>query len=166
MNTWVARYLLDVLPETADALPEGVRPAALLRLVGECLGEELARFPDGRMLIWNIARHDGYNIPPYPMAGCGDVKEFLADEGARNVPDWYERHLGYPRELYDRIYEYELVMVRNRRWWRKVFLVGAATIEGGDGRAVSELLAQIRQWVSFALGSQGPSEDDPWLFTR
>ena len=42
----------------------------------------------------DIARHDGYNIPAYPMAGCGDVREFLSDEDVRNVPEWYERHLG------------------------------------------------------------------------
>ena len=35
------------------------------------------------------------------MAGCGDVREFLSDEDVRNVPEWYERHLGIGRDVYD-----------------------------------------------------------------
>ena len=31
----------------------------LLQLVDEAMGDDLRRYPDGRMLIWDIARHDG-----------------------------------------------------------------------------------------------------------
>lgn len=133
----------------------------LLSLVEEVLGPDIARFPDGRMLIWDIARHDGYRIPDYPMAGCGDVREFLADEGARNVPDWYRVHLGMERATYDEIYRYELVMVRNRALWRKVFLVPGATVACQDGRLPRELLG----WLAFALG-HATKVDDPTLFQR
>ena len=128
------------------------------------MGEDLARFPDGRMLIWAIARHDGYNIPPYPMAGCGDVKEFLSDEGARNVPDWYERHLGIDRDQYEAIYQYELVMVRNRKWWRKVYMVPSATMTR-RGEPGGPLLEAIVKWLEFSLGEASDAED-PSLFRR
>ena len=139
----------------------GVTSHRLLGLVEEVLGDDEARFPDGRMLIWDIARHDGYRIPDYPMAGCGDVKEFLSDEGARNIPDWYRVHLGMDRATYDEIYRYELVMVRNRALWRKVFLVPSATAAGDDGLLPRELLG----WLSFALG-RATDDDDPALFRR
>ena len=114
MNAVLARRVLRLLPQPGGELPAGVTCGRLARLVEEILGDTIERYPDGRMLIWGIARHDGYNIPEYPMAGCGDVREFLEDEGARNVPDWYERHLGISREDYDAIWKYELVMVRNQ----------------------------------------------------
>ena len=94
MNTVLARRVLRLLPQPGGELPVGITCGRLARLVEEILGDTIERYPDGRMLIWGIARHDGYNIPEYPMAGCGDVRQFLEDEGARNVPDWYERHLG------------------------------------------------------------------------
>ena len=97
MNTVLAKRVLRLLPQPGGELPVGITCGRLARLVEEILGDTIERYPDGRMLIWGIARHDGYNIPEYPMAGCGDVREFLEDEGVRNVPDWYERHLGISR---------------------------------------------------------------------
>lgn len=140
----------------------GVSAHRLLRLVDEVMGEDLARFSDGRMLIWHIARHDGYRIPDYPMAGCGDVKEFLADEGARNVPDWYRAHLGMDRTAYDQMYRYELVMVRNRALWRRVFFVPTATMASPDADLVARAALP---WLTFALG-RATSHDDPALFQR
>lgn len=136
----------------------------IYRLLIECLGEDIAVFPDGRMLIWNLARHDGYNIPPYPMAGCGDVKEFLHDEGAANVPDWYEKHLGIDGETYEHIYLYELIMVRNTQRYRRVWLVPSTTMSD-DGRLGGPLAQAMHEWTEFALGAQ-TSRDDARLFKR
>ena len=134
--------------------------ARLLRLADEVLGEEMRRYPDGRMLIWDIAREDGYTIPPYPMAGCGDVREFLRDEGARDVPDWYERHLGMPREAYGRMYERELVMVRNRARWRRVWEVPAPVMQGGSlARLGGPVWRALEGWLTFALGEQDGTSD-------
>ena len=157
----IAHKLLTLLSRADDTCR--VSPSRLLRLTDEVMGEELRRFPDGRMLIWDIARHDGYNIPPYPMAGCGDVKEFLAAEGARNVPGWYEVHLGIDREMYDQIYRYHLVMVRNRSWWRRVFFVPAEVF--GPTATFAEMSLWVRRWLEFALGNQS-DRDDPALFRR
>lgn len=162
-----AALRIDRLLDGTDDLAErGVTCGQLLRLLREVLGEDLAIYPDGRMLIWDIARHDGYRIPDYPMAGCGDAKEFLSDEGARNVPEWYERHLGMDRATYDEIYRYELVMVRNRALWRRVFLIPSATMAAvRSGSTGGEALATEREWLAFALGSMTNREDGR-LFQR
>lgn len=160
----VVERIARILPPPGQALLAPVTCGHVLRLVDEALGDDLHRYPDGRMLIWDLARHDGYTIPAYPMAGCGDVREFLRDEGVRNVPEWYERHLGMDRSTYDAMYANELVMVRNRALWRKVFvvptLVMARTHEDGG-----PLLEAMRSWVTFSLGLNSDAED-PGLFRR
>ena len=143
--------LLPVVKKIQGLLPQApgrVRCERLLQLVDEAMGDDLRRYPDGRMLIWDIARHDGYNIPAYPMAGCGDVREFLSDEDVRNVPEWYERHLGIGRDVYDEMYRYELVIVRNRALWRRVFVVSSGRLQRMD-----TLLEELDGWLGFGLGS-------------
>ena len=164
MNIVLARRVLRLLPQPGGELPAGVTCGRLAHLVEEILGDTIERYPDGRMLIWGIARHDGYNIPEYPMAGCGDVREFLEDEGVRNVPDWYERHLGISREDYDAIWKYELVMVRNQAFWRRVFQVPTAVSQQASSHG-GAYLEELRSWLTFALGNESAS-DDPRLFKR
>lgn len=164
MLVGAARRLGWLLDRTDDLAPCGLTCGRVLRLTREVLGDELAVYSDGRMLIWDIARHDGYRIPDYPMAGCGDVKEFLSDEGVRNVPDWYARYLGMERADYDEMYRHELVMVRNRALWRRVFVVPAGVMAQTDLTA-GPLLDALRSWVRFSLGSQ-TANDDPRLFKR
>ena len=164
MNVVLARRVLRLLPQPGGELPAGVTCGRLACLMEEILGDAICRYPDGRMLIWDIARHDGYNIPEYPMAGCGDVREFLEDEGARNVPDWYERHLGIGREDYDAMWRFELVMVRNQAFWRRVFQV-PTTMSQQTSSPGGAYLEELRSWLMFALGSENGS-DDPWLFKR
>lgn len=163
MNPLVER-IAALLPPPGAALPKPVTCRRLLFLVDEAMGEDLRRYPDGRMLIWDIARHDGYTIPAYPMAGCGDVREFLHDEGVCNVPEWYERHLGIDRAIYDAMYAYELVMVRNRALWRKVFVVPSTVMAQGDATG-GLLLEAMREWMAFGLGEATGCED-PALFRR
>lgn len=158
----VVRRLHDLIAAGTSPTACGVTPARLLSLIDEALGDDLHRYPDGRMLIWDIARHDGYRIPDYPMAGCGDVKEFLADEGARNVPDWYRVHLGLERAVYDEIWRYQLVMVRNRALWRRVFLVPADDMATEDA---DRLARTVFPWLAFALG-RATTSDNPTLFQR
>ena len=161
MNSPILKRISEILARRP--LP-CVRASRMLRLVDEAFGPDMRRFPDGRMLIWDIARHDGYNIPPYPMAGCGDVKEFLEDEGVRSVPAWYQAKLGMTREEYDAIYTCELVMVRNSALWRKVWRVPANTMR--TDQDLGDQLAQlICACCDFALGNQN-DHDDPKLFRR
>ncbi len=167
MLVGVVERIERLLAGGADPLARGVSAGRLMRLVDEAMGDDLVRFPDGRMLIWHIARHDGYRIPDYPMAGCGDVREFLADEGARNVPDWYRVHLGIDGPAYEQIWRYELVMVRNRALWRRVFLVpsGLTQADAKDSAATRRLVQEVASWLAFALGKQ-TGTDDALLFRR
>ncbi len=159
-----AERIYNLLAHTGGLAAFGVTCGQVLRLLHEVLGDDMAVYPDGRMLIWDIARHDGYRIPDYPMAGCGDVKEFLSDEGVRNVPEWYEHHLGMSRSNYDEIYRYELVMVRNRSLWRRVFAVPSSVMAQKDATE-GPLLAAELSWLQFALGRQ-TNRDDALLFKR
>ena len=159
--------MMQASPISPDALVTrhaSLTDGSVYRLLLECLGEDVEVFPDGRMLIWNLARHDGYNIPPYPMAGCGDVKEFLRDEGARNVPDWYAKHLHIGSDVYEHIYRYELVMVRNSLRYRRVWMVPSTTMSE-RGALGGPLAAVMLDWARFALGAQ-TNEDDERLFKR
>lgn len=154
----VIARIVKLLPAPGQSLPAPVTCGRLLALVDEAMGDDMHRYPDGRMLIWDLARHDGYTIPAYPMAGCGDVREFLHDEGVRNVPEWYERHLGIDRATYDAMYAHELVMVRNRALWRRVFVVPAGVMAQRD-TTEGPLLEELRAWLTFALGSTSGAED-------
>lgn len=137
----------------------------LLRATLECLGADVDVFSDGTMLIWHLARHDGYNIPPYPLAGCGDVREFLHDECARNVPDWYARHLGIGPDLYAQLYQYQLVMVRNRSRFRTVFCVPVTHMQDCSGLG-GHLPGHLLAWLSFALGTDSTRADGYPVFKR
>ncbi len=138
-------------------LPPCVRPSRLLGLVAEVLGDDFAFFPSGEMLIWQVARHEGYNIPAYPMAGCGDCKEFLADYGARDVPSWYEDR-GISRQTVASFYAYSCIMARNREYWRKIMLVPV-----GDVDDANALAAHLVRALRFCDGRQDGAAD-PTLF--
>lgn len=138
-------------------LPAGVSAPRLLGLVGEVLGEDFAFFRAGEMLIWEVARHEGYTIPAYPMAGCGDVREFLADYGARDVPSWYEAR-GVPREVVADFYAWSCILVRSRDFWRKILLL-PATDADNPATLVPHLLRALRFCESHAT-----EVDDPTMF--
>ncbi len=69
------------------------RPHRALELLSFVLGDR-AQVGDASRYIFAYARHRGYDLPPYPLAGCGEIRAFFADEGVRNVPDWYGRSSG------------------------------------------------------------------------
>lgn len=138
---------------TTFELPPRVTGRALLGLVDEVLGDDFAFFPAGEMLIWEIARHEGYTIPAYPTAGCGDAKEFLRDYGATDVPSWYETR-GVPREVVADFYAWACIMARNTLFWRKVMLVPAVDLASADALA-PHLIAALR----FCRGTQTDAED-------
>jgi hypothetical protein len=123
----------------------------------EVAGGDLTFFPAGEMLIWEVARHEGYDIPPYPMAGCGEGREFLADAGVSSIPAWYEAR-GIPTEVTRDFYAYACLMARDRTFWRKVYVVPAAVV--GDASTLAVSLARA---LRFCLGDES-AEDDPTLF--
>lgn len=103
---------------------EGERwsPHRLLELLSYILGDR-AQVGDASRYIFAYARHRGYDLPPYPLAGCGEIRAFFADEGVRNVPEWYERKLGVGGRAYAELPSQTVVVVRDRANRRKAFFL-------------------------------------------
>ena len=141
----------------ACELPAGVSAERLLGLVSEVLGADFSFFRAGEMLIWEVARHEGYTIPAYPMAGCGDVREFLAGYGARDVPSWYEAR-GVSREIVADFYAWSCILVRSRDLWRKILLLPTADVE-----TPATLMPHLLRALRFCEGN-AEGTGDPTLF--
>ena len=138
-------------------LPRCVSAPGLTHLSDVIMRDDLVVYPHGEMLLWDVARHEGFNIPPYPLAGCGDAREFLAEYGAEDVPGWYELR-GIPRQVSESFYAYGCVMARNTRFWRRIWAVPAPELEDPN-----LLAAHLLRGLSFALGTQ-EGDSDPRLF--
>lgn len=67
---------------------------------------------DASLYLRHYARSQGYDIPAYEFAGCGEMKRFLADQGVRDAPGWYAR-IGVPREEAGALWGRTLVAARN-----------------------------------------------------
>lgn len=155
---WIARAIERQRTKEGNVrLPPSVSARRLLLLAQEVMGDDMKVFRSGEMLIWDVARHEGYNIPSYPMAGNGEFKEFLKDYGVSDVPGWYGR-VGLGRETYDEFWRYACIMARNERYWRKVFAVPVSDIENAD--TLAEWLALV---IAFCLGDDD-EETDSCLF--
>ena len=141
----------------ARPVPDACKSDALLACALEIMADDLTFQPNAEMLVWDIARHEGYNIPPYPMAGCGQGREYLTEVGARDVPGWYELR-GLTREQAVSLVGSSCLMARNRGFWRKVLFLSAADV--GDATRLAPYMVQA---LAFALGEQTDA-DDPTLF--
>lgn len=155
--------LVDQFARLLQLERERWQPHRLLDLISHLLGDR-AQVGDASRYIFVYARHRGYDLPPYPLAGCGEIREFFADEGVRSVPEWYERTLGLDEAAYAKLPSQTIVVVRdhtNRR--RAFFLDGiryrdAATFENlttsGLARTLSEaeLAELLERMLAFLLG--------------
>lgn len=94
------------------------RPHRALELLSFVLGDR-AQVGDASRYIFAYARHRGYDLPPYPLAGCGEIRAFFADEGVRNVPDWYGKKLGLDERAYEALPSQTVVVLRDRADRRK-----------------------------------------------
>ena len=144
-------------------------PHRLLDLLSFVLGDR-AQVGDASRYIFAYARHRGYDLPPYPLAGCGEIREFFADEGVRNVPEWYARMLGLDEAAYAKLPAQTIVVVRDRDNRRKAFFLegiryrNAAAFENladsGLARTLdeAELSALMRQMLAFLTGAEAPND--------
>lgn len=145
----------------------------MLDALSHMLGDR-AQVGDASRYIFAYARQHGYDLPPYPLAGCGEIREFFADEGVRSVPEWYARKLGLDEAAYAKLPSQTIVVVRdldNRR--RAFFLDGiryrnAAAFESladsGLARTLdeAELSALLQQVLAFLTGddAEGRNQGD------
>lgn len=144
-------------PNGLYRVPREVRLDSLLSLVGEVMGQDLTLFRSGEMLLWDVARHEGYNIPSYPVANSKEVRAFLASYGASDVPEWYKMR-GVSYGVTDKFYQYACIMARNARFWRKIVVVPA--LELVDAGRLAPYLIQA---IDFCLGDD-TDQTDPTLF--
>lgn len=143
------------------------RPHRALELLSFMLGDR-AQVGDASRYIYAYARHRGYDLPPYPLAGCGEIRAFFADEGVRNVPEWYERKLGLDERAYAALPSQTVVVVRDRDNRRKAFFLdgiryrNAAAFESladsGFARTLdeAELDDLLGRMLAFLTGADAP----------
>ena len=125
-------------------LPQQVKPEALLKLAQEICRDDLDYFESAEMLVWEVARHEGFVIPDYPLASNSEVKAFLKEYDARDVADWYQK-----RGL----------MARNRTFWRKVIVFPKSDMDDANLLARDLCVA-----VTFCMGKED-GERDSRLFS-
>lgn len=147
-----------------------LRPRDVLEALSLLLGDRV-QVGDASRYIYEYGRRAGYELPPYPLAGCGEIREFFADQGVRNVPEWYERKLGVEPQLYAELTARTVVVVRDGGNRRKAFVLDAVRhrqdagfanlSESGLARTLApdglaELLDRI---MAFLLGEEAPADE-------
>lgn len=121
----------------------------LAQLVSVLLGDRV-EVGDASRYIYHYARRRGYDIPPYPLAGCGEIRQFFADEGVGNVPEWYTK-IGISPEDYGHLHEKTIVVVRNSHNDRTVFLLDGVLYQQDKGFANLQDSGLIRRLEPKAL---------------
>lgn len=94
----------------------------ILRLLSVLLGDRI-QVGDASRYIYTYGRQIGYDLPPYPLAGCGEIREFFADEHVVTLSEWYEKKLGIGYELYAELLGKTMVVVRDVEHRRTPFLL-------------------------------------------
>lgn len=139
-------------------LPQHVKPVALLKLAQEICRDDLDYFESAEMLVWEVARHEGFVIPDYPLASNSEVKAFLKEYDARDVADWYQKR-GVLRSSYDQFWKSSALMARNRTFWRKVIVFPKSDMDDANLLARDLCVA-----VTFCMGKED-GERDSRLFS-
>ena len=117
--------------QLVDAERSSATLRSTVRTLSFYLGER-AEVGDASAYIFQYARSQGYMIPPYPMAGNGEFKEFLADQQVRNIPEWYLK-LGVDEEQYQRLNQQTIVVVRTRHFHRVALFLDGVFYKQGKG---------------------------------
>lgn len=107
--------------ELAARRAGAVDAADVARLVDALAGSRIEVGDASRYLI-RYARQQGYDIPAYAFAGCGEIKQFFRDQGVRDVPGWYEK-IGVPSGDVDRLYGRTMVVTRDFEHRRMAILL-------------------------------------------
>lgn len=129
------------VPSTAT-LPS---PSRILSLGCEIGAEDLQYFENADLLIWEVARHEGFIIPDYPLASSGEARKFLAEYQVEDVNSWYHMR-GVPTQVLEHFWQYSAFMARNRRFWRKVIVFPRSDCE--NSRAI---MKNVQQALEFCL---------------
>lgn len=107
------------VPVADEAQPEADVPGAdaaeaLLRKRVRAEAREMgadALIGRGMRYFIFAGREAGFDIPAYPFDPKGELKDFLAERGARNLPGYYEG-LGIPQARYEDVQTHALLVLR------------------------------------------------------
>ena len=161
--------LVGQLARLLEAERDRLGTRRMLELLSLLLGER-ALVGDASRYVYEYGRRAGYSLPAYPLDGSGEFREFFAEEGVRNVPDWYEKKLGLDERAYEALPSQTIVVVRDRADRRKAFFLdgmryrNAAAYENladsGFARTLSEddLEALLSRMLAFLTGDDAFSE--------
>lgn len=136
----------DVIAVVSSSI-KGMSLLRQVEVLSFVLGEGLVAGPAPHYLVY-YARRQGYDIPPFPLAGCGEIKEFFADQGVENVPEWYAK-IGIDEEGYAHLHERTLVVARNVHNQRM-----ACLLDGEYHRQDKDFLPLAESGLALALGAQ------------
>ena len=114
--------LVGQLARLLEAERDRLGTRRMLELLSLLLGER-AQVGDASRYVYEYGRRAGYSLPAYPLDGSGEFREFFAEEGVRNVPEWYERKLGVPPQLYAQLPARTVVAVRDAANRRRAFVL-------------------------------------------
>lgn len=135
---------------------------------------------DASRYVYVYARQLGYDVPPYPLAGCGEMRAFFKDLGIASVPEFYER-AGYDADAYALLPDKTAVAVRNACGKRRLLVADVAfcrieraidmrrAAEVVDAAARAALPSVLSESAALALAERvleaalGEADDDPTL---
>jgi hypothetical protein len=160
----------DITKEMLSQLIVGENPRIDVQCAARIFAavmESRVEVGDASAYIYHFARQQGWDIPAYPLAGCGEIRQFFAEQGVIDIPSWYVK-IGVPRERAERLYGDTLVAVRGPEFSRLAFVldgryfrqdVGFENLEDsgfidlyGTGTAGAERLeALLAQMLAFVL---------------
>ncbi len=136
--------------DVVAVVASSVERMSLLRqvdLLSFVMGEGLVAGPASQYCYY-YARRQGYDIPPFPLAGCGEIKEFFSDQGVSNVPEWYSK-IGIDEKGYTCLHERTIVVVRDAHNRRMAYL-----LDGEYHTQDKDFLSLSESGVALRLGAQ------------
>lgn len=146
---WYARSVLDDLPPWMDGR-DAIRLA-----IRVCDGA--VQLHDAVRYIWVYARKQGWYIPSYPMDPAGEVRDFLADAGVHDVPEWY-RAIGVDASVYAHLADFRLLVAVDPWFHRCAQILPALAFDDAapvDTATQVLLHASACKALDFVLGRGG-----------
>lgn len=158
----------DVLAVIAQRVPR-MSLLKQVEVLSFVMGEGIVA-GDASQYLYYYARRQGYDIPPFPLAGCGEIRDFFADCDVTNVPEWYAK-IGIGDEEYQHLHERTIVVVRNKENKRMAYLLEGKfhvqdkdflpLFESGVAQKLGEVRLKELLQVLFAFLLQGDTDGRP-----
>jgi hypothetical protein len=134
LATEILRRLNTFVAEDGSVhLPDRIAPSSLLGLATEVGDEDLEFYDAADQLVWGMARRAGYPVSD-PLEPKGHAKDFLAEFGVENVPQWYAQR-GIPERMFPTLFTYSALCARDPQFLRRVIIIPPAAMDDTDALA-------------------------------